>query len=133
MQKIIKTCPLIKEAIPTSSKWEMDERLLAALVVFQKEDTEAIRKALETVFERQHDSSSIKKGSDSDKALAESLFGISGNQLLFILDDGDLVLFGAWWPWGDGNKISLRIGIFTLNNDTLEKTEISGYLKKSFL
>ncbi len=132
MGKIKNTCLLLKQSISPEFKWEMDNRLNASLISFNSGDAEAILENISKIFDNQFDSSSINKASKQEKKLAKTLFGITKGQFLFTTNEDDLTLFGAWWPWGDNSKISLRIGIFTIQNGLIDDDEIKKSLTDWF-
>jgi hypothetical protein len=46
------------------------------------------------------------------KDIAESAGGLRQSQYLFVTAvEESIVAFGAWWPWGDWETISLRMGL----------------------
>ena len=46
------------------------------------------------------------------RALATRSGTLRANQLLLTgLEVGDMFPFALWWPWGDGTRVSVRVGI----------------------
>lgn len=121
----------ITECIPSTYKWEMDETFDASLVLIEKNDIEPVKEGLSKAFENQWDSSSIKKAPKTEKELSKFFSGIQKGQILFTISDDDIIFFGAWWPWGDYSKVSLRIGFFSLEKD-LTRDEIKQNLTEWF-
>ena len=93
-----------------------------ALIVFEKEERESVLSVLTHEFDQQWDSTTIGNASYLVGEVVSSLFGILPGQLLFTSEAGaGLLLLAAWWPWDNGNNISLRIGIFCLEEHPFEK------------
>jgi len=38
--------------------------------------------------------------------------GLQSGQFIFTSQVNDVILFAAWWPWGSGDKVSVRIGLY---------------------
>ena len=56
-------------------------------------------------------------------------FGVVPGQKVFSMDPvNDVVLFAAWWPWGDEARISLRLGLFSVSDAPLENAEIKNLI-----
>ena len=113
MEKLHNLYSRIKECIPASYTWEVDDRFSTALVQIDINDSETIKKNISAVYNSRWDSSSIHKASQLEKNLAASFFGIKKRQTLFTSHGNDVLFFGAWWPWGDNSRVSLRIGFFS--------------------
>lgn len=45
------------------------------------------------------------------RSLCERTGGLRAGQMLMAGKAGGVVLYGLWWPWGGGAKITLRLGI----------------------
>ncbi len=131
MEKFKKTCTEIKNRLSPALQWETDARFNTALISFEKDAVDSILGTISNIFENQFDTKSIKKATKQEKKLAKFLFGLSEGQLLFTSNMDDLTLFGAWWPWGNDEKVSLRIGIFTLE-DNPEEEDIQRQLAEWF-
>ncbi len=90
--------------------WTWDDRFRGALAMFGMDRTAEITTVLESAFEDKWDSSSIGDAPGALKSLANSLGGIRAGQMLFATDaTKDIFLICAWWPWGNGKVISIRI------------------------
>ena len=104
-----------------------------ALIAFEKEDMGAILSTVSNEFDRQWDATTISNASGLIGELANSFFGISPGQIIFTSEQGaGLILFAAWWPWGNGSTISLRIGIFSLEERTFDKDKKKKHLTEWF-
>ena len=112
-------------------RWE--ERFHVALIVFEKHDRELILGTISNEFDQQWDSTTIGNASDLIGKLVHSLYGISPGQLIFSSNEGaGVILFAAWWPWGNGSNISLRIGIFAVEERIFDEEKKRAHLTEWF-
>jgi len=133
LEKFRKICTQITFSMPSSYRWQWDERFHVALIVFEKEDMESILSTVSNEFDQQWDSTTIANASDLIGKLVNSLFGVSPGQRIFAFEEGaGLILFAAWWPWDNGSNISLRIGIFSLEEHTFDKDKKKEHLAEWF-
>ena len=90
--------------------WKWDDYFEALLVEFSAENGEEYRAILERDFSKVWDSSNIREAPDIVQVCSSNFGGLRLGQLLFTTDPSQNVFVcGAWWPWGDGETISLRI------------------------
>jgi len=90
--------------------WKWDSRFEAALAEFGAEKKDSIRAILERHLKITWDSSNIDNAPDIVRMINSHLGGLRSRQLLFTSDPNrDAFIFCAWWPWGDGKTISIRI------------------------
>lgn len=109
-------CLRIGLNIPTANQWAWDEKFNHALVVFDKEDLELILLPIALEFEQSWDFSTIDDSSRLVCDFIQSGFGLMPGQNLFIAADDNaagMLLYATCWPWGDGDKFSLRVGMFS--------------------
>ncbi|MGA9178952.1 MAG: hypothetical protein WBZ05_17050 [Desulfobacterales bacterium] len=90
--------------------WKWDQRFEAFLAEFSADKRDEFRSILERDFSNVWDSSNIREAPDIVKMCNNNFGGLRSGQLLFTTDPSqDVFICGAWWPWGDGRTISLRI------------------------
>jgi len=90
--------------------WRWDRRFEALLSEFSADDGDGFRAILERDLSLVWDSSNIREAPDAVQVCNDNFGGLRSSQLLFTSDPSQGVLIcGAWWPWGDGETISLRI------------------------
>jgi hypothetical protein len=90
--------------------WKWDQRFEALLAEFPAVNGDEFRAILERDFGNVWDSSNISEAPDIVKMFNNNFGGLRSGQLLFTTDPSqDVFVCGAWWPWGDGETISLRI------------------------
>lgn len=106
--------------------WQWDENIGAMLSVF---DVDRKREAYQIFFDyfaAAWNCDSLNDAPDVVQEVAASLGGIRPGQYLFTSQpDETAMVFAAWWPWGDGQKISLRI--------SMNLGEISNYDRAMFI
>src|SRR5262249_53857537 len=74
-------------------------------------ETEA-RAAIGEILPIAWNAATLAGAPDDVRALADRCGGLRASQLLFWGGSaGAPGAFGLWWPWGDGNTVSLRIGL----------------------
>jgi len=106
-------CARISLNLPPENQWCWDEMFNTALVVFDKCDMDLIYIPITQEFDAQWDFSTIENASPPFYTYFNRVFGIVPGQKIFTSTDAaGAILFAVWWPWGDGNKISLRVGLY---------------------
>jgi hypothetical protein len=90
--------------------WKWDHRFEAFLTEFSADNGDEFRAILERDFINVWDSSNIREALDIVQMCNNNFGGLRPGQLLLTTDPSqDVFVCGAWWPWGDGETISLRI------------------------
>ena len=113
--------------------WDWDSRFGAVVTSFSKEDEEAVFSMLKKHFDEEYDNNRISAAESNVQRLAGSFGGVRAGQKLFIKKDDDTyIIFGAYWPWGNGTTVSLRIGIKAADNVTASDMELAGMVKSWF-
>lgn len=91
-------------------QWEFDPRFRAASAAFPASRQADVRAALEAGFDRAWTSADIASAPPRVGEVASKMGGLRPGQILFgAHTDGDPILLGAWWPWGGGQTISIRV------------------------
>jgi hypothetical protein len=105
-------CKSIIENTSELLNWEWDDYIGAFLATFGQQEAEAIEAICDQCFMSRWDAAALGDIPADVMAVAESLGGLRNRQQLMVTAPGDfLTAYGAWWPWGDGKTISLRIGL----------------------
>ncbi len=100
----------------------MDGRFHTAATSFDSKYSGKLIKALNKEFHSQWNPITISGAPAVVQTIKSQAGGMKGGQILFTSDENSLpVIFGAWWPWGNGVTISLRIGLYQpgLSNDEI--------------
>lgn len=104
-------CTRLFEALKADLSWEWDSRFEAALALFPNEKKDEIGTILENHLGSSWDNSTIDRAPESVQRVLIRLGGIMHSQLLYaaaLPQEG--IIFCAWWPWGNGRTISIRLG-----------------------
>ena len=92
-------------------EWEWDGRFGMVLAAFGIERAEAITAAVSAELGSRWHAADIAGAPPRVRELAKRLGGLRAGQWLWTHGDADPVMaVGAWWPWGGGQRASLRIG-----------------------
>ena len=113
--------------------WKWDSRSETVLAEFGTGKKDNIRAILERSLPVAWDSSNISKAPDIVQKINSHLGWLWPGQQLFTSDlKGDALIFCAWWPWGYGKTISIRIAPFYQKLSGPEKAEKIQLLKGWF-
>ncbi|MCP4138029.1 MAG: hypothetical protein GY754_44105 [bacterium] len=124
-----KICTQVTVNVPPVYRWQWDRRLGVGFIAFAKEDLEVIFSAVTKAFDMKWDSSNYNTSAFMPK-LVDHLAGMSDLQLVFTSEGlEDAVVYAAWWPWGDGSNISLRVGLFRTGNEPVGNEEAKAFLE----
>lgn len=110
-QPLFESLGRMKAAWPTRG-WSWDPRLLCVTSSFTTEQEPAARKATQNALQNEWTSSTITRGPQQLRDVVERSGGIRQGQI--VLSTGPingLLVYGLWWPWGDAETISLRVGL----------------------
>jgi len=108
---ILEALGALRTAWP-SPEWTWDARLDCATSSFETALVPRVRAALTPVLAHEWSAESLATAPSEVEALARQAGGLRAGQLLFSGEAaGGLSPFALWWPWGDGAKVSVRLGI----------------------
>jgi len=103
-------CAEFVNAFQGNLSWKWEDRFEVALAEFNVANQDNIRGILERFLANRWDNSTISNAPHSIQQLLNKFIGLKTGQLLFTSDtEQDDFLFGLWWPWGNGNTISIRV------------------------
>jgi hypothetical protein len=133
LKKFQNICLGVKKTF-SDKAWDFDSRFNSLLIVFDRKWVDPMMRTLDDEFTEKWDSRSIKKASSAIKKLVKALYGIEPGQFIYSDEnnDQDLALYAAWWPWGNGDSVSLRISIYSPEKDLITETDIKNYLIEWF-
>jgi len=128
-----KICGQVFGSVPLAYRWQWDEPLQVALVSLEAVHAGDVLASLSAGFDEEWDSFTVSSAPQSISNFFTSSFGLLPGQKAFTADNGSgVILFALWWAWGDGTKTSLRIGIFSSDEQALDKGEIKKQLTQWF-
>ncbi len=109
--------------------WKWDDWVGAFLAEISTDKELEARTILEKHLPVLWDSSNINKAPKVVQDLANYLGGIKPAQYLFCSDpSSEAFVFCAWWPWGNGITISLRIAPYDTNLSKSVENELKRQL-----
>ncbi len=110
-------CRKICLNIPENLEWQWDEDRDMAVIILEADDAELVFFPLFKEFENHWNfSSSDNGGAPPIGDYINSKYGLMPGQAFFTSYSlCNLVLSVAWWPWGEENKISMRVGLIPVD------------------
>jgi len=91
--------------------WSWDSRMVAITSSFNMEFEDQARKAISEVLPIEYTPATLPNAPPRLRAVAERTGGLRSGQFIFSSGPyGGLLPFGLWWPWRDGDTISVRVG-----------------------
>ncbi|HNR87975.1 MAG TPA: hypothetical protein PKM65_06515 [Spirochaetota bacterium] len=106
-------CTAVCAALPTGSEWQWDDRFEVGLASFDTSSREAMLAALRERFPLAIEAQTLKAAPKDIQKIIKDVFDLKAGQLVFAAEqESDAMLLAAWWPWGDGQTTSLRIGVY---------------------
>ena len=105
--------------------WEWDEYIGAVLAKFDLKHANYIDRILSSCFASKWTAADVAKAPASVRRIADALGGLRETQRLYVTSAADkITAFGAWWPWGDEQTISIRIGLVLKKIDDLSAARL---------
>jgi len=103
-------CEEFVNAFQGNLYWKWEDRFEVALAEFNVDNQDNICGILERFLKNTWDNSTINNAPDIIQQVVSRFNGLKTGQLLFTSDTKqDDFLFAIWWPWGNGNTISIRV------------------------
>ncbi len=107
---IANTCQVISVTLEEQLQWKWDSRFETALAEFQTVDQEIVEQAIGQFLTAVWDPSTIDDAPEEIQLIVGQFGGLMPGQRFFHSDlSQEEFLFAAWWPWGNGTTISLRV------------------------
>jgi hypothetical protein len=111
-------CRKICLNIPDSYRWHWDQQRNMAIIVLDEEDAEMVFYPLFKEFRNHWNFSSINEASEEVNNYIHTEYGLMPGQVFFTsYPVNNAVLGVAWWPWGDDDKVSMRVGLIPVSID----------------
>ncbi len=119
-------CLSLFESTKPSMNWKWDTRFSTHLAQISSSYFEGAQTDLRTLFEHCWDAKSINSAPPTVARVAKAMGGLQARQFLYALEIEGVVIYCAWWPWGDGQSVSVRIGC---NTDCLSSVDAKTLLQ----
>jgi hypothetical protein len=135
LKKFESICKSVMKLIPAEYKsdWRWDEEFYTVLIAIKKDGSDQILSDISKEFDHKWDHSTLDSSKEHINKFFTYFFGLTpGQSILTVEEPSGLVLFTTWWPWGDLDKVSLRMGICSPKKQLLGKADIKEYLIQWF-
>jgi hypothetical protein len=110
-QPILDALTRLRSAWPAPD-WTWDPRFKCLTSSLSADDMRGLRGVLSAAVPSEWTPESFGTAPAEVRALAERCGDLRPGQLLLTADPvSGMILFAMWWPWGDGAKISVRLGV----------------------
>lgn len=110
-QSLFDSLGLMKASWPTRG-WSWDPRLLCITSSFTVEQEPAARAATRIALQNEWTSATLLRAPQALRDVVERAGGIRQGQIALSTGPvNGLLAYGLWWPWGDGETVSLRVGL----------------------
>ena len=124
-------CKRISLNIPENCPWRWDKNLNLAIAVISRKDEIMVGLPLSLEFSYQWDFFTIDNADTAVRDYFQTGFGVMPGQKLFVQDPvNGVVLFAAWWPWGDDERISIRLGLISITNEKIQQEDVKRLMCK---
>lgn len=112
-------CQALASKSQGSLNWERDARFGCMAAAFDAKRAKQVRAWVREVAQVEWTHEEIASAPEQVQRVA-TRFGLRMGQALFTsIPDGVELLYAAWWPWGGGQRISLRVGVSGFTPDEL--------------
>jgi len=131
--KLASICTSLRLAFEGILDWKWDGRFGTVLAEFPPEKKGSVLEVLDQYLIGRWDSATIGEAPEIAQRVKRHLGGLMAGQLLLLSDpDAESLVYCAWWPWGNGQMISIRIGLFSATMDTERKGTLTKALRGWF-
>jgi len=123
----------VRENVHPSLSWDWDDRFHVSRLVLTIGQSKEVYSFMLKEFAENWVAESLPDAPVLIRHLADQIFGIRHGQLLFTMNNKSLtILFAAWWPWEDGQNISLRIGLRPVEGSHYREADLEKLLRNWF-
>ncbi|MFH2059706.1 MAG: hypothetical protein ABIJ59_12495 [Pseudomonadota bacterium] len=113
--------------------WKWDDRFDTVLAEFDAKNQDMVINIIQGHMGDIWDAGNFQKAPEVIKIVIRFFGGLHPGQELFTTHtDKDDLLLCAWWPWSNGKKISIRLGVFAQSLSDEDNKELSQLFKGWF-
>ncbi len=119
-----KSCSQLAKTLGETLTWKWDNRFETVLAEFSVTDKEKIHQTLTSHMGETWKTENAGMAPKVVQMVINYFGGLNPGQTLLTSDPNqDGLLLCAWWPWGNGQTISIRLGVFadSLGDEDNEK------------
>jgi hypothetical protein len=118
-------CQRISLNIPENCPWRWDEASNLALAVIDQRDEILVELPLTLEFSNKWDFTTIDNADAPIRDYFQAGFGVVPGQKIYATDPiNGVMLYVAWWPWGDEERVSLRLGMVSITGEKMNTNEV---------
>jgi len=111
--------------LPENAPWRWDREFNLALTVIDRQDEIMVELPLTLEFPHKWDFSTIDAADAPLRDFFQAGFGIVPGQKVYTSHPvAGVILYAAWWPWGDDERISIRLGLVSISDEKLSKETV---------
>ena len=111
-------------------EWKWDGRFDTALAEVSSDQANVIQARLEAEMASCLDAALTRGASEAIQQIVRRLGGLMPGQKLFASNrESTDFIFCAWWPWGNGQRVSIRIGFISQDLLAEEAASLKAYLQ----
>lgn len=113
--------------------WKWDPRFETVLAEFSVSEQEKVIQIIKTHMGDIWDGGNFQQAPEIIKIVIKFFGGIHPGQELFTTQtDRDDLLICAWWPWGNQQTISIRLGVFAQSLNDADNKKLTQMFKGWF-
>ncbi len=128
-----KKCRWIIDNLGDQLTWKWDNRFKTILAEFDVKDTESIKSKLSRQMDIAWTHDNTGSAPDPIRIIIDYFGGLNPGQKLFTTDPSiDGILLCAWWPWGNGKTISIRLALFSDSLSDDQNSELTLEFRRWF-
>ena len=117
--------------VPEACGFRGDDRYHAVTAVLSIEDADALNDQLQDAFETCWEHTGLESAEGAVRALVMDLQGMRPGQLLYTVDIGPgMICYVALWPWNNGKRVSVRIGVHSTDMESEALATAMGQVKQ---
>ncbi len=133
LEIVKKTCLGLQQEFHAHLLWQWEERYGVVFSEFRTDKQAMVRETLGRHLGREWPGTEIAMAPGTIQSLANSLGGMREGQKLLISDpEQERMVFCAWWPWGSGETVTIRLGVYGHSMPRREQEEIGSWLRSEF-
>ncbi len=111
--RLEKSCSQLLTTLGKRLTWKWDKRFETVLAEFHADDKEKIHQILASQMGETWEKDNAGEAPEVVQVVINYFGGLNQGQALLTSDpDQEGLLLCAWWPWGNGKTVSIRLAVF---------------------
>lgn len=126
-------CRALIDQLGDQLTWKWDNRFETVLAEFPVKATETVKQILSGQMDIVWHQGNTAQAPELIHILVDYFGGLNPGQQMFTSDpEIDGILLCAWWPWGNGKTISIRLAAFADSLSDEENEELTKIFRSWF-